>query len=77
VNNYYIRISKTQGDIIGVGVSGSGHTLGENISGPTQAQLPTTISYQYDESLKALSNSINRKLKDKQIPDEGFYLNQG
>jgi hypothetical protein len=44
--------------------------MGENISGPTQAQLPTTISYQYDESLKALSNSINRKLKDKQIPDE-------
>jgi hypothetical protein len=51
-------------------VSGSGHTRGENISGPTQAQLPTTISYQYDDSLKALSNSINRKLKDKQIPDE-------
>jgi hypothetical protein len=71
VNNYYIRISKTQGDVFGIGVSGTGHTMGKNISSgfmdSSQPQSPMTISNEY---LKALSDSINKGLREKQVPEE-------
>jgi len=71
VNNYYIRISKTQGDVFGIGLSGTDNIVGKNISPGhinfSQPQFPTTISNEY---LKALSDSINKSLKDKQVSEE-------
>jgi soluble cytochrome b562 len=70
-----IKIEKTGGDVFGVGVSGSGHTIGKNIvvgSGTinvSETELQK-IPNEYAQALKDFSESINRQLKGKQIPEE-------
>ena len=74
-NKKSINIEKTGGDVFGVGVSGSGHTIGKNIvvgSGTinvSENQLQK-IPNEYAQALKEFSENINQQLKGKQIPEE-------
>ena len=70
-----IKIDGTKGDVIGVGVSGSGNVIGKNIvvgSGTinvSQTQLQQ-IPNEYATALKEFSEQINNQLKGKQLPEE-------
>lgn len=70
-----IKIENSKGDIIGVGVSGSGHTIGKNIvigSGSinvNENQLQK-IPDEYADALKKFTESLNQQFKDQQIPKE-------
>ena len=70
-----INIEKTGGDVFGVGVSGSGHTIGKNIvvgSGTINVSKTELqkIPNEYAQALKEFSENINQQLKGKQIPEE-------
>ncbi len=73
--NSSIKIERTGGDVIGVGVSGSGNVIGKNIvvgSGTinvSQTQLQQ-IPNEYATALKEFSEEINNQLKGKQLPEE-------
>jgi hypothetical protein len=70
-----IKIENSKGDVIGVGVSGSGHTIGKNIvigSGtinPNENQLQQ-IPDEYSQALKEFSEKINEQFKGQQIPEQ-------
>ena len=74
-NKSTIKINGTKGDVIGVGVSGSGNVIGKNIvvgSGTinvSQTQLQQ-IPNEYATALKEFSEQINNQLKGKQLPEE-------
>ncbi len=74
-NKSTIKIDGTQGDVIGVAVSGSGNVIGKNIvvgSGTinvSQTQLQQ-IPNEYATALKEFSEQINNQLKGKQLPEE-------
>ncbi len=73
VNNYYIRISKTQGDIIGVGVSGNTNTIGKNIiSGSINDSKSQSFKTEdkYAKALEDFSDTINKQFKDYHLPEE-------
>jgi soluble cytochrome b562 len=71
----FVNIEKTGGDVFGVGVSGSGHTIGKNIvvgSGTinvSETELQK-IPNEYAQALKEFSENINQQLKGKQISEE-------
>jgi hypothetical protein len=71
-----VRIRGTYGDVLGVGVSGSGHTIGKNIvigDGTitvSDQRLTEIQNNEYAQSLKAFTDTINQQLKGKQIPEE-------
>jgi hypothetical protein len=71
-----INIQGTGGDVFGVGVSGTGHTIGKNIvigSGTinvSQQELSKIPVPEYANALKEFSDSINQQLKGKEIPEE-------
>lgn len=81
INNDYdnqtksTRIENTKGDIIGVNVSGSGHTIGKNIvigSGTinvNENQLQK-IPNEYADALKKFTESLNQQFKDQQVSKE-------
>ena len=70
-----VNIENTGGDVIGVGVSGSGNIIGKNIvvgSGTinvAESQLQK-IPNEYAKALKDFSESINQQLKGRQIPED-------
>src|SRR5688572_27505533 len=70
-----VNIENTGGDVIGVGVSGSGNVIGKNVvvgSGTINAsetQLQR-IPSEYANALKEFSENINQQLKGRQIPEE-------
>jgi hypothetical protein len=70
-----INIDHAAGDVIGVGVSGSGHIIGKNVvagSGTinvSQTQL-RQIPDEYATALKVFSEKINNQLKGKELPEE-------
>jgi uncharacterized membrane protein YvbJ len=70
-----VNIENTKGDVIGVGVSGSGHIIGKNIvvgSGTinvSETELQK-IPNEYAQALKEFSETINQQLKGKQILEE-------
>src|SRR5215211_1650494 len=70
-----VNIENTRGDVFGIGVSGSGHTIGKNIvvgSGTinvSETELQK-IPNEYAQALKEFSENINEQLKGKQIPEE-------
>ena len=74
-NKSTIKINGTKGDVIGVGVSGSGNIIGKNIvvgSGTinvSQTQLQQ-IPNEYATALKEFSEEINNQLEGKQLPEE-------
>ena len=74
-NKSTIKINGTKGDVIGVGISGSGNVIGKNIvvgSGTinvSQTQLQQ-IPNEYATALKEFSEQINNQLKGKQLPEE-------
>lgn len=69
-----INISGVGGDVVGVGVTGSGNIVGKNITvqggirlDPRQlAKLPG----EYAASLKAFSEAVNTQLQAQQVPAE-------
>ena len=70
-----INIENTRGDVFGVGVSGSGHTIGKyvvvgsgtiNVSNTELQKIPN----EYAQALKEFSENINQQLRGKQIPEE-------
>jgi hypothetical protein len=71
-----INIQGTGGDVIGVGVNGSGNIIGKNIvvgSGTinvSQQELSKIPIPEYANALKEFSESINQQLQGKQIPEE-------
>jgi hypothetical protein len=74
-NRGVINISRTRGDVMGVGVSGSGNIIGKNIvvgSGTISVneQQLQKLSDQYAQSLKTFSNSLNEQLKGQQVPED-------
>src|SRR5919199_2308871 len=75
-NREGINISGTHGDVMGVGVSGSGNIIGKNIvvgSGTisvSEQRLTQIQNNEYAESLKQFSETINNQLKGRQIPEE-------
>jgi hypothetical protein len=74
-NNNGIHISGNQGDVIGVGVSGSGNIIGKNIvvrSGTINANQTEiqNIPNEYAKAITEFSNSINERLKGRQISEE-------
>ena len=70
-----INIDHAAGDVIGVGVSGSGHIIGKNVvagSGTinvSQTQLQQ-IPDEYATALKVFSEKINNQLKGKELAEE-------
>ena len=75
-NRSGVNISGTQGDVMGVGVSGSGNVIGKNIvvgSGTinvSQQELAKIQDPEYARALKDFSENINQQLKGRQIPEE-------
>jgi hypothetical protein len=73
--NKSTHFENTKGDIIGVNVSGSGHTIGKNIvigSGTinvNENQLEK-IPNEYADALKKFTESLNQQFKDQQVPKE-------
>jgi hypothetical protein len=70
-----VNIENTKGDVFGVGVSGSGHTIGKNIvvgSGTINVSKTELekIPNEYAQALKKFSENINQQLKGKKIPEE-------
>jgi hypothetical protein len=71
-----IGIHDTQGDVMGVGFSGSGNIIGKNIvvgSGTinvSQQELAKIQDPEYARALKDFSENINQQLKGRQIPEE-------
>jgi hypothetical protein len=71
-----INIQGTDGDVIGVGVSGSGNIFGKNIvvgSGTinvSQHELSRIPVPEYAKALREFSESVNQQLKGKQIHEE-------
>lgn len=70
-----INISDSGGDIIGVGVSGSGHIIGKNIvigSGTINVNEDhlQKIPNEYADALKKFTESLNQQFKNQQIPKE-------
>ena len=77
-------ISGNRGDVIGVGVSGSGNTIGKNIvigSGTINVKEQELMKIQipeYAEALKNFTDSLNQQLKGKSIPEtEVEKINKG
>ena len=74
-NNNGINISGNKGDVIGVGVSGSGNVIGKNIvigSGTinvNETEIQKTPD-EYSKALKEFSENINEQLKGRQIPED-------
>jgi hypothetical protein len=68
-----INISGVKGDVIGVGVEGTGHTFGKNITVGTiniNANQLKKMPNEYGTSLKGFSESVNEQLKIHKIPPE-------
>jgi len=70
-----ISISGTGGDVMGVGVSGSGNIIGKNIvvgSGTISVneQQLAKLPVKYAESLKSFSDTLNEQLRGQQVPEE-------
>jgi hypothetical protein len=74
--NRGINISGTHGDVIGVGVTGSGNITGKNIivgDGTINASEQRLTEIQNDEyvtSLKEFSETLNSQLKGLQVSEE-------
>jgi hypothetical protein len=66
-----VKIDNAGGDVIGVGVKGSGNIIGKNISvgavtvGDQQLQK---IPKEYADSLKAFTDAINQQFKAYNVP---------
>ena len=74
-NKSGISISRNTGDVIGVGVSGSGNVIGKNIvvgSGTINVNETAiqNIPNEYAKVLKEFSENINEQLKGRQIPED-------
>ena len=75
-NTEGINISGTQGDVMGVGVSGSGNIIGKNIvvgSGTINVshnELAKISIPEYAKALDDFSKSINKQLQGRQVPEE-------
>ncbi len=74
-NKGSINVSGNQGEVFGVGVSGSGHVIAKNImvgSGTINANQTKiqNIPNEYAKAIKDFSNSINEQLKGHQISEE-------
>jgi hypothetical protein len=70
-----VNIENTGGDVFGVGISGSGHTVGKNIvigSGTINVNETRLqkIPNEYAQALKEFSENINQQLKGQKIPEE-------
>jgi len=70
-----ISISEIGGDVMGVGVSGSGNVIGKNIvvgSGTISVneQQLAKLPVKYAESLKSFSDTLNEQLKGQQVPED-------
>lgn len=69
-----IHFGNVGGDVIGVGVSGSGNIIGKNIyiSGTVTIsnQQLQNVSDEYANSLKSFSESLNRQLEANNVPPE-------
>ncbi len=77
-----INITGTGGDVIGAGFTGSGNIMGKNIvvgSGTISVskQQLSNVNSEYANALKQFSESLNRQLEGKQVPEEqGEEINQ-
>jgi hypothetical protein len=71
-----ININGTHGDVFGVGVSGSGNVIGENIVigdgtiNVSEQRITEIQNNEYSQSLKAFSETINEQLKGRAMPEE-------
>jgi hypothetical protein len=74
MSNQSINISGVGGDVIGVGVSGTGNIVGRHVNAASGLQLsPALLARlpgEYASSLTAFSTAVNRQLADKNIPAE-------
>jgi hypothetical protein len=74
-NKDSINISGNQGDVFGVGFSGSGNIVGKNIvvgSGTinvSKQELANISDNEYKKALQNFSESINQQIKGFQIPE--------
>ena len=69
------NITNNKGDVIGVGVSGSGNVIGKKIvvgSGTINANQTEiqNIPNEYAKAITEFSNSINEQLKGMEIPED-------
>ena len=79
-----ISISGNKGDVIGVGVSGSGNTIGKNIvvgSGTinvSEQEISKIQVPEYAEAIEKFTESLYQHLKGESIPKEQIKeINQG
>ena len=66
-----IHIGNVGGNVIGVGVKGSGNIIGENISIGSVSlsdQQLRKIPQEYADSLKAFTDAINQQFKANNVP---------
>ena len=72
--NDRIKISGVGGDVVGVGVSGTGNIVGKNITvsgGITiNANQLAKLPGEYATSLKEFSEAVNEQLKLNKVPEE-------
>jgi hypothetical protein len=78
-NNDRINISGSQGDVIGVNVSGSYNTIGKNIIiGDGTINVSETklqkLPNEYAQALREFSSSINEQLNGRQIQEDNVKL---
>ena len=69
-----IHIGNVGGDVVGVGVSGSGNIIGKNIdiSGSVNIsnQQLQNVPTEYANSLKSFSETLNQQLKANNVPPD-------
>ena len=67
-----INISGVGGDVIGVGVSGSGNIVGKQINVPSGLRLSSEqlarLPDEYASSLRAFSEAVNRQIAAQRVP---------
>jgi hypothetical protein len=75
-----VHIGNVGGDVVGVGVSGSGNIIGKDIdiSGTVSIsnQQLQNVPSEYANSLKSFTESINQQLKANNVPPEKVKLIQ-
>ena len=69
-----VHIGNVGGDVVGVGVSGSGNIIGKgiDISGTVSInnQQLQSVPSEYANSLKSFSESVNQQIKANNVPPE-------
>jgi hypothetical protein len=69
-NNAGIHIGNVGGDVVGIGVKGSGNIIGKNINVGSVSVSNQQIPKEYADSLMAFADAINQQFKANNVPPD-------